>query len=77
MKTGETRAVAAAAQTGNWQSDLAKNNSKKLSYDPGSKARNDRQHQGGVPRPEQPLLHLPPGKLHFLHRLAFGPASPV
>ena len=57
----------------NFRSDLAKNNPKKLSYDPGSKARNDRQHEGGVSRIVQLVLHLAPGQLHFLHRLAFGP----
>ena len=42
--------AATAAHAANFRSDLAKNSPKKFSYDPGSKARNDRQHQGGVSR---------------------------
>jgi hypothetical protein len=73
MKTVKLGPVAAAAQAGNFRRDLAKNSPKKLSYDPSSKARNDRQHQGGVSRIVQLVLQLAPRKLHFLHLLAFGP----
>jgi hypothetical protein len=66
MKTVKLGPVAAAAQAGNFRRDLAKNSPKKLSYDPSSKARNDRQHQGGVSRIVQLVLQLAPRKLHFL-----------
>ena len=49
------------------RSDLPKNDLEQLSNNPCNKARDDGQHQGGVSRIRQLVIHLNPADLHFLH----------